>query len=329
MRTRPRSCRAAARLDFTACQDDGGNPQTNLQIVQSAVQQDQDFAVLGASAVVLTPSTDFMNTNQVPFYGWGFLPGFCGTRWGYGYDGCLVTTQTDNPIVYQANLALSPIEVAGLKNSQANFALQSQDNDSGHTGNTTISNLITAVGAKVVYNQSTIPDPSAGVNFTPFVQAINAAKPNILLTLVNFQTAGPLTAAMTQSGYTGLNINYVGYIPGLLQSSAQLAAAFNGAVVSSQIVPQEAQTAYIKQLETDLVASGAANGKFMTLGAAIGYAEADVFVSQLKAVGKTLDHQDLGPEDQPRELHLQVRRWSRARWSSRRCTGSLLTVRRP
>jgi len=53
-------------------------------------------------------------------------------------------------------------------------------------------------------------------------------------------------------------------------------------------VPQEAQTAYIKQLETDLVASGAANGKFMTLGAAIGYAEADVFVSQLKAVGKTL-----------------------------------------
>ena len=44
---------------------------------------------------------------------------------------------------------------------------------------------------------STWFDPSSGVNFTPFVQAINAAKPNILLTLTNFQTAPGLTAAMT------------------------------------------------------------------------------------------------------------------------------------
>jgi len=150
-------------IDLQACQDDGGSPQTNLTIVQKLVQQDQVFAVMGASATVLTPSTDFMNNNQVPYFGWGFLPGFCGTRWGFGYDGCLVTTQADNPIVYQANLALSPIQVAGLKNADAKFALQSQDNDSGHTGNTTISNLIKAVGAQVVYNQSNIPDPSSGV----------------------------------------------------------------------------------------------------------------------------------------------------------------------
>jgi ABC-type branched-subunit amino acid transport system substrate-binding protein len=277
------------QIDIVPCSDDGGNPQTNLQIVQKAVQQDAVFAVFGASATVLTPSTDFMNNNQVPYFGWGFLPGFCGTRWGFGFDGCLVTTTADNPLVYQANLALGPIEVAGIKNADAKFALQSQDNDSGHTGNTTISNLIKAVGAQVVYNQSNIPDPSSGVNFTPFVQAINAAKPNILLSLTNFQTIPGLTAAMTASGYTGLNINYVGYIPGLLSSSAQLAQALNGAVVSSQIVPQEAQTSYIKQFENDLVASGAPNGKFITNGAAIAYAEADIFVSQLKAVGKTLN----------------------------------------
>jgi branched-chain amino acid transport system substrate-binding protein len=276
-------------IDFTACQDDGSSPQTNLQAIQKLVQQDADFAVLGASAVVLTPSTDFMNTNQVPYSGWGFLPGFCGTRWAYGYDGCLVTTATDNPLVYQANLALGPIEAAGLTNKQAKFALQAQDNDSGHTGNTTIDALIKAEGATVVYNQSNIPDPSAGVNFTPFVQAINAASPNILLTLTNFQTAPGLTAAMTASGFKGTNINYVGYIPGLLASSAQLAAAFNGAVVSSQIVPQEAQTAYIKQMETDLTASNSPTGKFITLAIAIAYAEADVLVSQLKAVGKTLN----------------------------------------
>ena len=59
-------------IDFQACQDDGSNPQTNLQIVQKLVQQDQVFAVVGISADVLPASTDFMNTNQVPVLRLGF-----------------------------------------------------------------------------------------------------------------------------------------------------------------------------------------------------------------------------------------------------------------
>ena len=54
-------------IDFTGCKDDGGNPQTNLQIVQAAVQQDQVFAMVGLSADVLPASTDFMNQQQVPY----------------------------------------------------------------------------------------------------------------------------------------------------------------------------------------------------------------------------------------------------------------------
>ena len=116
--------------------------------------------------------------------------------------------------------------------------------------------------------------------------AILAAKPNILETLVNFQTAPGLTASMTAAGFTGTNINFVGYIPGLLGTSAQLAAAFNGAYVSSQIVPQEAQTAYIKQMETDLTrqqrADRASSSPWRSRSA---YAQADVLVSMLKATG--------------------------------------------
>ena len=108
-----------------------------------------------------------------------------------------------------------------------------------------------------------MPGPPA--SFTPFVTAILAAKPNILETLVSFASAPGLTASMTAGGFTGTNINFVGYVPGLLASSAQLAAAFNGAYVSSQIVPQEAQTAYIKQMETDLTSSNAAcRDRFIT-----------------------------------------------------------------
>ena len=84
----------------------------------------------------------------------------------------------------------------------------------GKSGNVTISDLYKLEGAEVVYDESNIPVPGPPASFTPFVQAINAAKPNILLTLTNFQTAPGLTAAMTAGGYTGTNVNFVGLHPG-------------------------------------------------------------------------------------------------------------------
>jgi branched-chain amino acid transport system substrate-binding protein len=277
-------------IDFSACQDDASNPQTNLQIVQKLVQQDQDFAVVGISADVLTASTDVMNNNEVPYYGWGFLPGFCAARWGFGFNGCLVTNYPNaKQKVYQANLALQPMQAAGLKPSATKVALQAGDDDAGHGGNATISQLFKLEGAKVVYNEANIPVPGPPASFTPFVQAVTAAKPNLVETLTNFQTAPGFTAALSAGGFTGANVNFVGYVPGLLSSSAQLAAAFNGAYVSSQIVPQESGTAYVKQVVTDLQAVNAKTGKFITLAEGIAYAQADLLVSQLKAAGKTLN----------------------------------------
>jgi ABC-type branched-subunit amino acid transport system substrate-binding protein len=277
-------------IDFSACQDDGNNPQTNLQVVQKLAQQDGDFAIVGISPNVLTASTDFVGRSQVPMYGWAITPGMCGNRWVFGFNGCLVTNYPNKKhTVYQANLALGPIEATGQTAAQSKFALQAQDNDSGHSGNETISQLIKLEGAKVVYQEANIPASSAGVSFTPFVQAIKAANPNILLTLTDFQTAPGLTAAMTAGGYTGANVNYVGYVPGLLSTSAQLASAFNGAYVSSQTVPAEQDTAYIKQMQKDLTAINAKTGSFVTLANSIAYAQADLLVSQLKAVGKTLN----------------------------------------
>lgn len=278
------------KIEMSACQDDGNSPQTNLQVIQKLTQQEGDFAIVGISPNVLTASTDFVGRSQVPLFGWGITPGMCGNRWVFGFNGCLVTNFPGKKhTVYQANLALGPIQAEGLKNSEAKFALQAQDNDSGHSGNETISQLIKLEGAKVVYQEANIPASSAGVSFTPFVQAINAANPNILLTLTDFQTAPGLTAAMTASGYKGANVNYVGYVPGLLNSSAQLAAAFDGALVSAQTVPAESATPYIKQMQKDLTAVNAKTGSFVTLANSIAYAQADLLVSELKAVGKTLN----------------------------------------
>ena len=72
------------KIDFSACEDDGNNPQNNLQIVTRLTQQDEVFAVVGISADFLQPSADFLARNQVPYFGWGFVPVFCANRWGFG-----------------------------------------------------------------------------------------------------------------------------------------------------------------------------------------------------------------------------------------------------
>ena len=294
-------------IDFSACQDDGNNPQTNLQIVQKLAQQDGDFAIVGISPNVLTASTDFVARSQVPMYGWGILPGECGNRWFFGFNGCLVTNYPNKKhTVYQANLALGPIEATGQTPAQSKFALQAQDNDTGHAGNETISQLIKLEGAKVVYQEANIPASSAGVSFTPFVQAIKAANPNILLTLTDFQTAPGLTAAMTAGGYTGANVNYVGYIPGLLSTSAQLASAFNGAYVSSQTVPSEENTPYIKQMQKDLTAVNAKTGQLRHAGQLDRLCGGRPAGLAAEGGGEDPQHEDLRPEAQQRELHVQV-----------------------
>ena len=62
------------------------------------------FAVFSLTEYILPGSTDFLNTNQVPYYGWGFNPGFCGYRWGFGWNGCLCRQllPTSNPLHHVA-----------------------------------------------------------------------------------------------------------------------------------------------------------------------------------------------------------------------------------
>ena len=72
-----------------------------------------------------------------------------------------------------------------------------------------------------------------------------------------------------------------------LRTAPQLADALQGEYVNTQIVPQEEETPFIKQIEADLEAIG--EKPFISLGLEIGYITAQLFVEQLQAVGQTLD----------------------------------------
>jgi branched-chain amino acid transport system substrate-binding protein len=280
------------KINLIPCKDDTGGVQSDVSEVQQLVQQNQVFSVLTLTENILNGSTNFLNANQVPYYGWGFNPGFCGYRWGFGWNGCLspVLLPASDPLhnVDQGNLAQAIIGASGLKPSAVRFAVQSENSPSGTSGQADYTSLFKALGAKVVYAQANFPLTATGVDYTPYVQAILAAKPNVVYISTPFADVGGMASALKAAGYKGITMDFVTYSPGLLASAPQLAASLEGEYVNTQVVPQEeASSGFVKQELAALKAIG--QPQFLTLGASIGYAEATEFVEQLKAVGKNLN----------------------------------------
>jgi hypothetical protein len=282
-------------VNLIPCKDDASTAQTNLQEVQQLVNQNNVFAIFSASQAILPGSTDFLNNNQVPFYGWGFLPGFCGTRWGFGWDGCLegnaATKQQVEHAAIQGNLADAIIKASGLCPSgngcsNVKVAVQSENSAAGKVGSAQYQTLFTQRGAQMVYNETNFPT-TAGADVAPYAQAIVASHPNIVEISTPFQDVGPIAAQVKADGYTGIIFDFTNYVPGLLQSSAQLAAALNGEYVNTQVVPQEQNTPWIQKEVADLTANG--QKPFVTLGGAQAMAAAELFTESLQAVGKTLN----------------------------------------
>ncbi len=280
------------QLKLLPCKDDANSPQTNLQDVQQLVNQNNVFAVFSVTQDILPGSTDFLNSNQVPFYGWGFLPGFCGTRWGFGWNGCLAgNALPKSSVAHEAiagNLSQAIIKASGMPASQVRLAVQSENTASGKIGADQYTYAFKQVGAQVVYNQANMPT-SGSPDMTPYVQAIMASNPNIVYISTPFNDVGPLAAGLKAAGYKGITMDFTNYVPGLLQAAPQLAQALQGEYVNTQIVPQEQNTPFIQQIQTDLKAIG--QQPFVTLGAEMGYVQAELFVEQLQAIGKDLNTQ--------------------------------------
>ena len=85
-----KTCIQGRKLEFVGIKDDGSDPQKNLDLSKSLVESDKVFAMINTRAVMLPQTTNYLADKKVPFFGWGFMPGFCGDdSWGYGFNGCL------------------------------------------------------------------------------------------------------------------------------------------------------------------------------------------------------------------------------------------------
>ena len=80
---------ASRKIEILEIVDDNGEEELALSTIQRIAEEDV-FAVILASTAANSEVTDFLAENQIPFFGWGFLEGFCEpNKWGFGFNGCM------------------------------------------------------------------------------------------------------------------------------------------------------------------------------------------------------------------------------------------------
>lgn len=264
------------KIKFLGVQDDGGNATTDLKIVQGLVLKSHVFAVAPIASTDFEPaSSNLLVDNKTPYLGWGFQPGFCGSKFGYGFNGCLI-----NPKWLNSSLVDPIIKAVGKPASQLRVALQGQDSISVKSGVELDKALFQKRGAKIVYDSSTMPT-SGTIDYAPYVQAILASKPDVVYIGPAFTQAVGLIAALRAAGYTGAMFNYTMYLPGVLQTEPDLAKSIQGTLIDAQVPPQSSNSPAIKQMVKDLQAIG--KPTTLTIGTQVGYWSADIFIQMLQA----------------------------------------------
>jgi ABC-type branched-subunit amino acid transport system substrate-binding protein len=264
--------------------DDNNDAQANLDGIKRLVDQDKVDLVVVTSSVFLPQSSDYLAQKQIPFSGWGYMPGFClPNQWGFGFNGCL------------SGFAF------GVKGAQMNRSLVDPlakvTNNPKYTVISFIADNEGAKGGVPQYNalwgsqQLDMQFVPAGVtDFTPYVNTVIQKKPDVVNVSLNLDQAVPFEAALTQAGYKGVIYGYSQYIPGLLESSPDTAAALEGTYAVTQFPPAEANKAATAQIATDLKAVGA--DPFVSQGSQAGYWSMDTLVQILNAVAAQGDVTD-------------------------------------
>jgi ABC-type branched-subunit amino acid transport system substrate-binding protein len=264
------------QIKFLGVSDDGQSPSQDTTVVQNLVLKDQVFAVAPVASDWFQPaSSTLLQQHDTPYVGYGTNPGFCGTPWGIPINGCLINTKYLN-----GSLVDPMIKASGQPGSALKVAIIGQNNAASQAGLVLFKTLFAARGTSVVFDQAEIPT-AANIDYSPYVQALMSAKPNLTVIDCSFSCAVGLSAALKGAGYSGLLYNLVTYLPDGLSSQPSVAAAIDGSYIESQFPVQESGSPATEHIKTDLAAAN--EGTAIQFGTDVGYWSADVLIAALKA----------------------------------------------
>ncbi|WP_327303358.1 ABC transporter substrate-binding protein [Streptomyces sp. NBC_01298] len=274
------------KIDYIGAEDDGQDPAKNLAAARKLVQQDKVFAVSPMSSVTFS-GADFLEQEKVPTFGWGTLPSFCGPKYIYGFNGCLVPTPggTINQ-TWPEGIGQVLGGAAGKS-----VAIIANDSDAGKFGVRTFQQGFTSAGFKVSYAKASVPGTAVPSDWSAYVKEIlesnDGKAPDAVVSVMQTPNNIGLFTSLKRSGYKGLLSDPTDYDPGLLAKDATK-QALDGVHVLLQFEPFESTNPKMDQFKADIKAASGGLEVPLNMHMLTGYMSADLFVSIAQKAGKDL-----------------------------------------
>ncbi|MCJ1681390.1 ABC transporter substrate-binding protein [Streptomyces sp. APSN-46.1] len=273
-------------VDYIGAEDDGQDPAKNLAAARKLVQQDKVFAVSPMSSVTFS-GADFLEREKVPTFGWGTLPSFCGPRYIYGFNGCLVPSP-GGTLNQTWPEGIGQI-LGGARGKSV--AIIANDSDAGKFGIRTFQQGFASAGFKVAYAKASVPGTAVPSDWSAYVKEIlgsdDGGAPDAVVSVMQTPNNIGLFTALKRGGYKGLLSDPTDYDPGLLAKDATK-QALDGVHVLLQFEPFESANPKMAQFKADIKAAAGGQDVPLNMHMLTGYMSADLFVSIAGKAGKEL-----------------------------------------
>ncbi|WP_158088616.1 ABC transporter substrate-binding protein [Thermoactinospora rubra] len=276
------------RIEFVGAEDDTQDAAKGDAAAKKLVQKDGVFALVPVHAPNFGGAA-FLEQQGVPWFGWATGPQWCGTKTGFGYNGCLAPKPGAGSQTWWGRQMADLLGGAQGKT----VWVQTSDSSGSKYGGKTISQSFEAAGFTVVGVNSALPAAAPPPDWLPYVNKImtsNQGKaPDVVVSVIaGTKFNAGLYAALKKAGYKGVLTDATSYDANILKDPAQ-AQAFEGVIAAPMFEPFESSAPEIRQMREDVEA--VVPGTRLTQHLAIGYWSADIFLKVLEQTGKDLTRQ--------------------------------------
>lgn len=260
-------------IEVIEAENDNNEPTKGQEITQRLVEQEEVFALLPVLAGQYGGG-DYIVENDIPTFGWGTHPAFCGNTVAFGFTGCVT-----NPNLEVGSNALGTVLEQHFGTTDMKVAFIGEDNDSGRGGLALLSASVADRGFEVVLEDNSLPAPPDVMgDASPFVTKILDSDPDIVY-LIATLSGTSLAAALQNAGFEGTIIT-PSYSPLLLG-----APGYDGVFVNTQFSMDPEVPANAAMLEA---VRAVAPDQQLNLAVAAGYWVTDMFIKALEETGEDL-----------------------------------------
>lgn len=272
---------AGRKINFLGVRDDAESNETNTAEARKLVEQDEVFAVVPVVSNVFA-GADVLQRNDIPYFGWGFHEAFCEQNEGFSFNGC------GTPLVEGHKSFAWPGLVKEALPEAKTVSFTVEDTAAARAGTERYLRALPELGLESVLEDFSVPI-GGSADFTPYVQKVIAADPDVAFIVSGGATAVQLAGRLKAAGFEGEITSPAIYDP-RIASTAAVAESIDGIYAYVGFAPFDSDNPAMMQMKADLE-EYAPEGTLLTQPFASGYLSAMLFTQILEEVGEDLTYE--------------------------------------